>query len=73
MGKFPLTIINDQDPTIKSALQEVFPQSFHRFCKWYITNKMSDKIGKVYKDKVAMEDFFFFLNHSNSIKEFDNR
>lgn len=73
MEKPLLMIITNQDSTIKATICEIFPQSFHRFCKWNIMNKMGDKIGRVYRDKVAMEEFYSFLNHSQSIEEFDNR
>lgn len=72
MGKSLLAIIRDQDPAILGALSEVFPHSFHRFCKWNITNKLGDKVGSVFQKKEAIEEFHLFLNHSDSIMEFEN-
>lgn len=45
MEQTPITIIMDQDVAMKTTLLVVFPKTFHRLCKWHITNKMGDKIG----------------------------
>lgn len=74
MGKAaPLTIITNQDTTMKAALQMVFPYAFHRLFKWHITDKMGEKIGIVYKNHSAMDEFFSLLNESESILEFEHR
>lgn len=73
MGRAPVTIITDHDPTMKAALNNVFPRTFHRLCKWYITDKMEDKIGNVYGNKASMSEFYDLLNNSKSIIEFEWR
>lgn len=73
MGRAPVTIITDHDPTMKAALNNVFPRTFHRLCKWYITDKMEDKIGNVYGNKASMSEFYDLLNNSKSIIEFERR
>lgn len=34
---------------------------------------MVDKIGRAYQNKTSMDDFFFLLNDSSSIEEFEGR
>lgn len=60
MGKAPATIITDQDSMIKATLEVVFPSLFHKLCKWHVTNK-SDRIGRVFQNKYAMDDFFLLI------------
>lgn len=43
----PKTIITDQDDAMNVAIAKVFPNTFHRLCKWHITHKMCNKIGSV--------------------------
>lgn len=49
------TITTNQDPTMKEALEIVFPRTFHHLCQWYITNKMGDKIMNVYRNCSAVD------------------
>lgn len=58
---------------MKVALNVVFPNTFHRLCKWHITHEMGDqaKIGNVYRDKVAMERFHQILNYSPLVDAFE--
>lgn len=58
---------------MKVAFEEVFPNTFYHLCKWHITNKMGDKIGHVYNDKKAMDEFFSLVNHSESVEGFEER
>ena len=54
----PNIIITDQDPAMTKAIAQVFPQTVHRYCLWYILNKFSDKL-----------DPLTFRNHYHSIKD----
>lgn len=73
MGATPQTIIIDQDVAMKVAICSIFPDTFHRFCKWHMTHKMGDKINTVYRNKKVISDFFDLLNHSSSTSEFEAR
>ncbi|XP_023754701.1 protein FAR-RED IMPAIRED RESPONSE 1-like [Lactuca sativa] len=43
-GKQPLLVLSDQDPTMKKAIETVFPQLIHRLYMWHITSKLPLKI-----------------------------
>ena len=36
----PISIITDQDPAMKVAIQKVFDTSTHRLCMWHIMKKL---------------------------------
>jgi transposase-like protein len=42
-GKPPTAIITDQDRAMKVAIEEVFPNTRHRFCLWYILRNVPEK------------------------------
>lgn len=64
MGRATMTFITNQNPTMNTTLQEGYPTIFHWLCKWHITNKIGDKIGNVYRNWLAMDEFFSLLNDS---------
>lgn len=47
-GRQPGLIITDNDITIRTAVERVFPESCHRYCKWHILSKMPREMGQVY-------------------------
>ncbi|KAK8914272.1 Protein FAR1-RELATED SEQUENCE 5 [Platanthera zijinensis] len=46
-GRAPNTIITDQDPAMRAAIEQVFPFARHRFCIWHITKKLTEKLGGI--------------------------
>jgi hypothetical protein len=44
-GKAPRLIITDDAANIRSAIKTVFLDTVHRFCMWYIMEKVGDKVG----------------------------
>lgn len=44
-GQQPGLIITDYDSAIGRAVEHVFPQSRHRYCKWHIMSKMPREMG----------------------------
>ncbi|GJW71120.1 FAR1-related sequence 5-like protein [Tanacetum coccineum] len=44
-GKDPNVVITDQDPSMKIAIPECFPNSRHRLCMWHIMQKLVTKVG----------------------------
>lgn len=70
MKKDPKAIITDQDDAMNVAIEWVFPNTFHRLCKWHITYKMCNKIRSVYRNKKEIERFNTILNMSDTIENF---
>ncbi|GKC24302.1 FAR1 DNA binding domain, zinc finger, SWIM-type, MULE transposase domain containing protein [Tanacetum coccineum] len=44
-GKDPKVVVNDQDPSMKIAIAECFPDTRHRLCMWHIMMKLGTKVG----------------------------
>ncbi|XP_076898118.1 protein FAR1-RELATED SEQUENCE 5-like [Bidens hawaiensis] len=44
-GYEPPVVVTDQDPAMKRAIEDVFPNSRHRLCLWHIMDKLYGKIG----------------------------
>ncbi|XP_074271417.1 protein FAR1-RELATED SEQUENCE 5-like [Silene latifolia] len=58
-GCQPRIIITDQDKSMKSVVPEVFKESTHRLCMWYIMKKLREKVSyQLFQD----EDFKTRLN-----------
>ncbi|XP_022040082.2 protein FAR1-RELATED SEQUENCE 5-like [Helianthus annuus] len=43
-GYAPLVIVTDQDPAMKRAIADVWPESRHRLCMWHIMDKLTTKV-----------------------------
>lgn len=43
-GKEPEVVITDQDPSMKIAIEECFPNTRHRLCMWHIMQKLTTKV-----------------------------
>ncbi|GKE10881.1 FAR1-related sequence 5-like protein, partial [Tanacetum coccineum] len=44
-GKAPKVVVTDQDPAMKVAIKEIFPDSRHYLCMWHIMKKLVGKVG----------------------------
>ncbi|XP_021975242.1 protein FAR1-RELATED SEQUENCE 5-like [Helianthus annuus] len=44
-GRAPPVIVTDQDPAMKKAIEDTWPESRHRLCMWHIMDKLSAKVG----------------------------
>ncbi|XP_076930239.1 protein FAR1-RELATED SEQUENCE 5-like [Bidens hawaiensis] len=44
-GYAPKVLVTDQDPAMKRAIEDVFPDTRHRLCMWHIMDKLSGKVG----------------------------
>uniref|UniRef100_A0A5B7A3Y2 Protein FAR1-RELATED SEQUENCE n=1 Tax=Davidia involucrata TaxID=16924 RepID=A0A5B7A3Y2_DAVIN len=44
-GHAPSAIITDQDKVMKKAIENVFPNTRHRWCLWHIMKKLPEKLG----------------------------
>ncbi|XP_008368439.2 protein FAR1-RELATED SEQUENCE 5-like [Malus domestica] len=73
-GRQPGLIITDYDPAISRAVQQVFPQSIHRYCKWHIISKMPKEMGNVYSvtPRTFQVEFDRCINKSETPDEFES-
>ncbi|XP_022024953.1 protein FAR1-RELATED SEQUENCE 5-like [Helianthus annuus] len=44
-GRAPPVIVTDQDPAMRKAIQDTWPESRHRLCMWHIMEKLTTKVG----------------------------
>ncbi|XP_021729764.1 protein FAR1-RELATED SEQUENCE 8-like [Chenopodium quinoa] len=56
-GKAPISILTDQDPAIRKAVNLIMPESCHRWCIWHILQKFGRYVGK-HEDYEAVKDEF---------------
>ncbi|XP_019195705.1 PREDICTED: protein FAR1-RELATED SEQUENCE 5-like [Ipomoea nil] len=59
MGSPPAITVTDQDPAMKVAIAQEFPETRHRYCMWHIMTKVGDKVGT---DLARNEEFRRELN-----------
>ena len=43
-GTAPKVVVTDQDPAMKIAIENIFPDSRHRLCMWHIMQKLTGKV-----------------------------
>lgn len=72
-GRQPGLIITDNDITIRTAVERVFPESCHRYCKWHILSKMPREMGQVYSalPKTFQTELDKCVNKSETGEEFE--
>lgn len=44
-NKHPALVLTDQCPSLKQAVESVFPNSKHRLCMWHIMKKLPKKVS----------------------------
>ena len=72
-GKHPQTIITDQDKAMKTAIEEVMPNTRHRNCLFHIKTKCYSKNIKVFAANDGLyEEFEDIVNNSVTEEEFEN-
>ncbi|KAJ1688498.1 hypothetical protein LUZ63_019888 [Rhynchospora breviuscula] len=70
-GKKPKAIITDQDPAMRIAIKEVFPNAVHRCCQWHVMRKAREHLGALYGTKEGFEqELKRVINRSMTISEF---
>ncbi|KAJ4760838.1 Protein FAR1-RELATED SEQUENCE 5 [Rhynchospora pubera] len=73
-GKKPRAIITDQDPAMRIAIKEVFPNTVHRCCQWHVMRKAREHLGAIYNLKPAFKkELKRVINHSNTVSEFEEK
>lgn len=73
-GRQPGLIITDYDSAISRAVQRVFSESNHQYCKWHIMSKMPKEMGHVYSalPKTFQVEFDKYINKSETPEEFES-
>ncbi|KAJ4799575.1 Protein FAR1-RELATED SEQUENCE 5 [Rhynchospora pubera] len=70
-GKKPQVIITDQDPAMRIAIKEVFPNAVHRCCQWHVMKKAREHLGVLYNKKKDFEDDLKrIINRSLTVRDF---
>ncbi|WVZ88050.1 hypothetical protein U9M48_034607 [Paspalum notatum var. saurae] len=71
-GKHPQTIITDQDKAMRSAIQQVFPDTVHRNCFFHIKSKCYQKNGNCFAKNIGLPKMFEdIVNYSLTVSEFE--
>lgn len=73
-GQQPGLIITDYDSAIGRAVEQVLPQSRHRYCKWHIMSKMPREMGDIYSSlpRTFQVEFDRCINKSETPDEFES-
>ncbi|KAL7102471.1 hypothetical protein ACP275_08G122900 [Erythranthe tilingii] len=73
-GQAPKAIISDQDKQLKSAMEEVFPYSYHCFALWHILERLPETLAHVLRQhENFMKKFNKCIFKSLTDEEFDMR
>ncbi|KAL4189761.1 hypothetical protein AMTRI_Chr08g208760 [Amborella trichopoda] len=73
-GQQPKSIITNQDKAMTLAIEQVFPEARHRYCRWHITDKFEQKMWQVERRYPSFhEDFFKCIDQSTTVLEFEER
>ncbi|KAL4569221.1 hypothetical protein LXL04_024856 [Taraxacum kok-saghyz] len=74
MKKSPKTILTDQDPWMKQAIEKEMPYTKHAFCIWHITTKFSSWFTSVLRsDYSTWCTEFYDLYKLESVEEFEQQ
>ncbi|KAG5547270.1 hypothetical protein RHGRI_013070 [Rhododendron griersonianum] len=71
-GCAPKAIITDQCMAMKKAIEEVFPNTRHRWCVWHILEKVPEKLGKCEAYKSISPSLHNVVYDSLTIEDFED-
>lgn len=71
-GKIPVTVLTDQARAMEIAIEKVWPECTHRWCKWHVMRKAKENPGFHYrKNSDFRTEFHKFLNDMLTTEEFE--
>jgi hypothetical protein len=71
-GKYPRSIMTDQDGAMRSAISQVFPHTNHRNCVFHIKNKAELQCGRCFDTKPGLrEEMKDVIDNSLTKQEFE--
>ncbi|KAL4574102.1 hypothetical protein LXL04_020926 [Taraxacum kok-saghyz] len=70
-GKYPNSIITDQDKAISNAIKKVFPNSRHRFCTWHIKKHELEHLRTYVTSYIDFQESYRKWVKSDTIEEFE--
>ena len=74
MGGPPTCIITDQDIAMVATIEDMFPTTTHRNCRWHIMENVRKKMGAFLDgQKDLCKDFDDCIDNSYTIEEFESK
>jgi hypothetical protein len=67
-----LKITTNQDNAMENTIKALFPQTFHRFCKWHMLKKYKDQLSQMYDQHPKLKDkLISMINHLLNPEQFE--
>ncbi|XP_044974026.1 protein FAR1-RELATED SEQUENCE 9-like [Hordeum vulgare subsp. vulgare] len=71
-NEHPTNIMIDQDQAMATAIDQVFPNTCHRCCKFHVLSNARSKLGRLLSRDGAFADVFYTcINQSETVEEFE--
>jgi len=73
-GRHPISLVTDRDKAMEGAIQRVFPNTRHLFCKWHILSRSKQKLSDIYlKHGTLKRELKECINDSETSEDFETR
>ncbi|KAL6647947.1 hypothetical protein ACP70R_015384 [Stipagrostis hirtigluma subsp. patula] len=72
-GKAPSTILTDQCREMELAVQEMLPETTHKWCKLHVLSRENECLGPIYSKKIGFkDDFHKIIDDMLTVAEFES-